>query len=282
MSEEVVIPKLATSAIIGTGEAIPQGRQVVSPDLAELFQLMLEGGAKKINSAMPGIVKSFDSSKQTVTVQIAISQRIGDKTQTYPLLVDCPILILSGGPARMTMPIAAGDPCLVLFCDRDIDNWFSGQDHTVPPQTERIHDLSDGIALIGIRSQATFLSDYNGSDAEIRLGDSIMAVRPGSAELNFKTQKAIVDNTKAQIESAVANVTADATGAKMEAGAATVATDLSTGKVEISGAISTLKIGLDSLITALTSWVDTNGDVPNPATVAAITAAKVLIDGVLK
>jgi hypothetical protein len=48
------------------------------------------------------------------------------------------------------MPIQSGDTCLVLFCDRDLDNWFeSGQITTL--NSNRVHDLSDGVALVGIR-----------------------------------------------------------------------------------------------------------------------------------
>lgn len=263
---EVPIPPIATAAQIGTGVTLPQGRPAVTPDLAALFTMMLNGAAGKINSAMPGIIQTFNSDKQTVTIQVAISQRVGSETQAYPVLVDCPLFILTGGPARITMPIAPGDPCLVLFCDRDIDNWFVGQDFTVPPQTDRIHDLSDGIALVGIRPTGKFLAGYNPTDAEMSIGGSIVVARPDSAELNFDTQKAIVDDDNA----------------RLEAGFALVKADKATGKVEISNAVTDLKTALDAICTALTSWVDTGGDTPNGATVTAINAAKTLIDGVLK
>lgn len=44
----------------------------------------------------------------------------------------------------------------------------------------------------------------------------------------------------------------------------------------------TLRQALDSLMMALLTWVDTNGDTPNSTTLANLTAATVLIDGVLK
>lgn len=44
----------------------------------------------------------------------------------------------------------------------------------------------------------------------------------------------------------------------------------------------TLKQALDSLMNALLTWVDTNGDTPNGATIANLNTAKGLIDEVLK
>lgn len=53
-------------------------------------------------------------------------------------------------------------------------------------------------------------------------------------------------------------------------------------KIKLSVAGGTLKAALDSLMTALLNWVDTDGDTPNPATIIALNNAKTLIDGVLK
>lgn len=49
----------------------------------------------------------------------------------------------------------------------------------------------------------------------------------------------------------------------------------------IKSQATTLRIALDALCNALLSFVDSDGDTLSPATAAAITAAKVLIDGVL-
>jgi hypothetical protein len=52
--------------------------------------------------------------------------------------------------------------------------------------------------------------------------------------------------------------------------------------VLVSNGAITLKTVLDALCTALTSWVDTRGDSPNPATVALITAVKLQADTLLE
>ena len=71
----------------------------------------------------------------------------------YPVLVDVPVFVLSGGGAVITCPVESGDDCLVLFNDRDIDNWFA-TGAPAQPLTARMHHLSDGLALVGWRSEA--------------------------------------------------------------------------------------------------------------------------------
>ena len=51
--------------------------------------------------------------------------------------------------------------------------------------------------------------------------------------------------------------------------------------IQINVATVTLRFAMDTLMTALTTWVNTDGTTPNPATVAALVAAKALLDGIL-
>lgn len=52
--------------------------------------------------------------------------------------------------------------------------------------------------------------------------------------------------------------------------------------IRIQANAVSLRFALDTLMTALLTWVDTRGDTPNPTTIASLTAAQVLIDTVLK
>jgi hypothetical protein len=80
---------------------------------------------------------------------------------TMPVLLDCPVLFQGGGGASMTFPIKAGDECLVIFSSRCIDAWWSqgfkppidGQPNpAMSPPDLRMHNLSDGFVLVGVRS----------------------------------------------------------------------------------------------------------------------------------
>ena len=75
-----------------------------------------------------GQIVSFNPTTQTASVQIMVKARILDQIRSYPVLTDCPVFSVSGGAGCLTMPVAAGDPCLVLFNDRDMDGWFATGD----------------------------------------------------------------------------------------------------------------------------------------------------------
>jgi hypothetical protein len=115
---------------------------------------------------MIGTIQSFDATNQTATIALNYKKWISatvtspSKIEEYPLLVKCPVVILSGGINSFTVPITKGDSCLVLFCDREIDTWFTSGG-TNAPQSARVHDLNDGIALVGIRNIGGAIKDYS-------------------------------------------------------------------------------------------------------------------------
>lgn len=123
-----------------------------------------------LNCIQIGKIDSVNTSEQTVEVELQVKRRVSsDKIESYPLLVDCPFIVLQGGGAYIDMPIAAGDYCLMLFNDRNIDTWWSSENVKEAP-TRRKHSLSDGFALIGINPKTQVL-DFDGSKVRI-LGTS--------------------------------------------------------------------------------------------------------------
>ena len=94
-----------------------------------------------LHCALPGIVVSFDVVKQTAEIQPAV--KVG--SMNYPMLSDVPVFM------PIPFEVHAGDACLVVFSDVDIDAWFaSGQPEI--PGSGRKHSLSDGFAFVGFRT----------------------------------------------------------------------------------------------------------------------------------
>lgn len=126
-------------------------------DPEEPLRLALDGKQAQIWTALPGIIQSFNASAMTCTVQPAISGTVRQQDGKsalikMPLLLDCPVCFPGGGGCTLTFPIAAGDECLVVFASRCIDSWWALGG--VQGQAEhRMHDLSDGFVLPGVRSQ---------------------------------------------------------------------------------------------------------------------------------
>lgn len=124
-----------------------------------------ESLAANIRVAVPGIIQAFDQTEQTVRVQPAIREVITGKDYTpvpvaLPELLDVPIVLPRAGDYVITLPIKAGDECLVIFADQCIDAWW--QNGGVQNQMEqRRHDLSDGFAILGTWSQPRRLESYS-------------------------------------------------------------------------------------------------------------------------
>lgn len=159
---------------------------VQDPTLRALLQNLKREVMVDLNCHQVGRIISFDPATQKAKVEIQMQRVVYNQVQaaegklqyvpttvTYPVLGDVPVFIPSGGTATMTFPFAAGDPCLVLFNDRDIDLWYVGGSIS-PPNSGRLHSLSDGLAIVGFRPAARAVSDYSTTDWVIKnLGGKI-------------------------------------------------------------------------------------------------------------
>ena len=165
-------------------------RNIVPPDLKTLLNQVQTDIFTSLNCHQVGTIVSFDAEKQTASVTLNVQRIVGATTIEYPKLVDCPVLVNSGGGGRLTFPIEAGDPCLVLFNDRDIDNWFT-YGSTAAPNSARCHSLSDGLVIVGFRSVARPLTDFSTEDSEWAYGDSSIKMsdklRLANADTDLKT-----------------------------------------------------------------------------------------------
>lgn len=127
-------------------------------DPIEATRAALDGKQAEMWTALPGIVVSFDPAAMTVSVQPAVKGQVRDESGksaavNLPLLVDVPVVFSCGGGFTLTHPIKPGGECLVVFASRCIDGWWQGGGVGGAPD-ERMHDLSDAIAIVGPRSQA--------------------------------------------------------------------------------------------------------------------------------
>lgn len=173
-----------------------QNRAISDPSLKDLLDIHKRDVLLSLNCHAIATIKSFNSSNQTVKATINYKKTYvqynerSKKQETvladYPVLMDCPIIVLGGGTAHLTMPIKAGDTCMILFNDRDLDKWFSsGQ--VAPVNTNRLHSFSDGVALIGLNSLSTSISNYDAVRAVLRNGNAGVGVGTSKVKIYNST-----------------------------------------------------------------------------------------------
>ena len=137
--------------------------------------MALDARQASIWTALVGIIESFDPVAMTCVVQPSIQGRVSSKegVASYvnmPLLLHCPVVFPSGGGATLTFPVKKGDETLVVFANRCMDAWWQ-QGGIQPPMEARMHDLSDGCAFVGIRSQPKRLEGVSTTTVQLRADD---------------------------------------------------------------------------------------------------------------
>lgn len=148
---------------------------VANPRLSDLLDLFRKEIFLNLNCQDIGTIQEFDSVTQTAKITIVYKQTYDDGPRDYPVLAQVPVLFLGGGNAFLSFPVAPGDECLVLYNDRDIDNWIkSGQ--VVSPNTDRLHSFADGFALIAPRNATRVIPGFDTARARLQNGDAYVGV----------------------------------------------------------------------------------------------------------
>lgn len=124
-----------------------------TPDFTTTLQNAINNMASDLNCVKIGIIQEFYPENLTAQVLLSNKKLIGlnpngtQNIKDYPPIYSkvcycCPFV---------TYPIKKGDECVLLFSDRELETWFiNGQ--TNGDKYPRMHDLTDAIAIVGIRS----------------------------------------------------------------------------------------------------------------------------------
>jgi len=139
--------------------------------------LLVRGILMDHHTATPGILISFDSDRQTATVQPAIRRLLlpEGKLIQLPPCVDVPVCFAGG---VLTFEVSSGMDVLLVFAERAIDGWHA-KGGVQDPTEIRHFDLSDGFAFIGFNSRPNVLPDVHADASELRTrdGSNRMSVR---------------------------------------------------------------------------------------------------------
>lgn len=184
-----------------------------NPELKDLLDLWQLNANLDFNCHHLATIQSFNSSNQTVKCSINYkgtywvydenTRQLIPKNLDYPALLDCPVIVLGGGPCRLTFPIKEGDQCLLLFNDRDIENWFQGS-LASPNATPTLHGFSDAIALIGPNNLSSLIQNYDTVRALLTNGNVKNGINPITNKLtlqnNITTLNTLLQNLCTQLK----------------------------------------------------------------------------------
>lgn len=122
--------------------------------MSSIFDLTLrvvDGKVQAVNTALPGAIVRFPSSGKA-EVQPLIKLKFADgKIITPPVITNVIVIQPRTAAGGFTVPVAVGDPVLLVFSQWSIDRWASDGE-LVEAGDARHHSMSDAFAIIGAYS----------------------------------------------------------------------------------------------------------------------------------
>lgn len=179
--------------LTGVNERAPQQETI-----KEAFSAKIKS---EIHVSMPAKVVSFDEDKQTAVVQPLVRDKILNRSTgdvgfvKLPIIQDVPVCFPSGGGFTLTMPVGAGDEVLLVFTDTSFDSWWARGDVQNWVDLRR-HDLSDAVAVLGMRSKPNVIDSVITDGAELRNdgGDVKVQIKNGQLVLDYKGKTVTIDD----------------------------------------------------------------------------------------
>lgn len=143
-----------------------------------------------------GINIGANASLQSINVQPLIYQVVAEENgiestlKELPVIRKVPVVLPRAQNAgfSLTQPISIGDDVLLIVSDRAIDHWQSRGVISPPvePVTPRAHDLTDAIAIIGLSSDMTPISNYSFTKSVLRNVDGTIALELSNTDILLK------------------------------------------------------------------------------------------------
>lgn len=154
-----------------------------------------------VYTALPGIVKEYDSAKNRAVVQPFGNYKATDGRQfPYPKIHNAPVFFPCGlgGKAGITYPVKSGDGCLIIFSMEQMEDFLSdGKSDNLDP---RKHSINDAIVFAGLYSQAVQAQKTNSDDvcifhssAKLWLNDSEFCGNVGGTGFRFADGDLVVN-----------------------------------------------------------------------------------------
>lgn len=121
--------------------------------MIESIGMVVKNALSNLHTATVAKVTRVD--EKTINCKPVINRYVNGSDVKLPEFIEVPPIFMSGGTSYTAHPISAGDYCLLIFTERCYDRWYEGQDF-VQPAEYRMHDYSDGFAIVGLfpRSEA--------------------------------------------------------------------------------------------------------------------------------
>ena len=185
--------------------------------LQEFANAAFDYQTNNLYTAMPGIVVTVRDNFNRLSVDVQPSVNIKNKdgtTKERPVVLNVPVQMPSSSTAALTFPVNVGDPVLLVYSMRSVDNWKRGQGRPSVPNDNRKFDKRDCIAIPGIWPFAQSVNNPSVRVWSHNTGDLVIVNNIGGTENEVRLHQGgnITINTNQNVEVNCNNATVTAQG----------------------------------------------------------------------
>lgn len=154
-------------------------------DLTQIQEISNSNTAQEMNCIRIGVIQEFYPKNLTAQVRLVDKMLTGLNPDGSQILKEYPPIyakICYCNPF-CTFPLTQGMECVLLFNDRELETWFINGGSNIQAYP-RMHDLTDAIAIVGIRSLPQM----------IQILTDCLHLFYGQSDLQLKAQQAVLNS----------------------------------------------------------------------------------------
>lgn len=163
-------------------------------DLLEVLKSFFNSKINELNFCLPAKIVTYDFSTQKASVKPLLKKvYTDDSVIDLPIVNNVPVMHPSSGGASITFPVKKNDQVLLVFSQRSLEEWLdNGKD--IAPDDPRTFDLTDAIAIIGLRSFNNQSPAKNNDDLMVSYGGSEITIKKNK-DIELKTATKVKINS---------------------------------------------------------------------------------------
>lgn len=173
----------------------------------------MQSELRDLNTAIPGHIESYDAETRTASISIPIvnytegEQPSDEVEEDWPVLLGVPVWFPGGGSFHMSWPLANGDPVLIVFCQRDISEWFvSDGKEPHAPEFPELHTENAAICIPRLYPEKAEKKDASDTDVTLQFKTTKFILKP-NGDVVIEGPKLIVGSDSGSTPLANGNVT---------------------------------------------------------------------------
>lgn len=169
--------------------------------MSDVLNQAISAYMSDVHTSIPARVESYDSSTKKVSVKPLIRKiyKNGEKI-SLPVIGQVPVLFVGTNNTVFQFELTRGDTGLLIFTERALEYWLSGNGSEKDPGDPRKFSLTDGVFLPGLFTFSNPGKVGSGSGLEILNKQSSLILTDVDIEINGNTKNFV---THAELNTAL-------------------------------------------------------------------------------